>query len=115
MIFVPVGLFALAAPIGLYMAIRVFRGTLAPWPVALVHSLLAASGLAALIYALLTTSQPLAVLAATGLLVAAALGGSVLASFHLRGMIAPKVLVALHAVTAVAGLLVLAAAVLWVV
>jgi hypothetical protein len=50
--------------------------------------------------------------AALGLLVVAALGGFYLASLHLRGTVAPKAVVFVHAGVAVAGFLTLLSAVL---
>lgn len=104
-------LFALAAVIGLYMAARVFKGVLPPAGAAVFHGLFAASGLVLLLYAAFFTAtpQPQTVTWAAILLVIAALGGFVTASFHLRGKVPPKAMAGLHAIVAVAGVGVLAA------
>ena len=61
---------------------------------------------------MLQGTAPARVTAALGLLVVAALGGFFLASIHLRGKIAPKAVVFIHAGVAVAGVLTLLSAVL---
>lgn len=103
MLTIALGLFVAAALFGLYMASRVLRGALAPWPAAILHGLLAASGLGVVIYAVVTGLQSTPILIGGGLLVAAALGGFVLASFHLRKAVAPRALVIVHALAAVGG------------
>jgi protein-S-isoprenylcysteine O-methyltransferase Ste14 len=98
-------LFALAALIGLYMAARVFKGALPPAGAAVFHGLFAASGLVLLLYAAFFTAAAPSQLVtwAAILLVIAALGGFVTASFHMRGKVPPKALAAIHALVAVAG------------
>jgi hypothetical protein len=103
---------AIAAVGGLLLAGNVLRGRLAPWALSIVHALLGATGLVLLIVIVLQGSTPGRVTAALGLLVVAALGGFYLASLHLRGTVAPKVVVLLHAGLAVAGFLTLLSAVL---
>lgn len=103
MLVISLCLFAVAALFGLYLASRVLRGALAPWPASLLHAGLAASGLGVLIYGALTQSASNAIFIGGGLLVAAALGGFLLASFHLRKAPAPKALVIVHALAAVGG------------
>jgi hypothetical protein len=107
-------LFALAALLGVYMALRVFRGVLPPWPAAVLHGLFAATGLALLLYAafLAGSTQPPAVMIAAVLLVIAALGGFVLVSYHLRKRVPPRALAGVHALIAIAGFLSLAGSVL---
>jgi hypothetical protein len=104
-------LFALAAVVGLYMATRVFKGVLPPAGAAIFHGLFAASGLVLLLYAAFFTATPAPqfVTWAAILLVIAALGGFVTASFHMRGKVPPKALAAIHALVAVAGVGALAA------
>ena len=104
--------FAIAAVGGLVLASSVLRGKLAPWALSVLHALLGASGLVLLILAVLQGTTPARVTAALGLLVVAALGGFYLASLHLRGTVAPKAVVFVHAGVAVAGFLVLLSAVL---
>ena len=100
-----IALLALAAVFGIYMIFRVFGGTLPPAGAAVAHGLFAATGLVILLYAafLTETPQPQSVIIAAVLLLVAALGGFVLASFHLRKQVPPKPLAGLHALLAVAG------------
>ena len=104
--------FAIAAVGGLVLASSVLRGKLAPWAISVLHALLGASGLVLLILTVLQGAAPARVSAALGLLVVAALGGFYLASLHLRGTVAPKAVVFVHAGVAVAGFLTLLSAVL---
>lgn len=104
--------FAIAAVGGLVLAGSVLRGKLAPWVISVAHALLGATGLCLLIVTVLQGAAPARVTAALGLLVVAALGGFYLASLHLRGTVAPKVVVFMHAGLAVAGVLTLLSAVL---
>ena len=104
--------FAIAAVGGLVLASSVLRGKLAPWAISVLHALLGASGLVLLILTVLQGAAPARVSAALGLLVVAALGGFYLASLHLRGTVALKAVVFVHAGVAVAGFLTLLSAVL---
>ncbi|MBF6024424.1 hypothetical protein [Lysobacter niastensis] len=104
--------FAIAALGGLVLASHVLRGRLAPWAISIAHALLGASGLVLLILIALQGGAPARVTAALGILVLAALGGFYLASIHLRGKIAPKAVVFVHAGVAVVGFLTLLSAVL---
>ncbi|RZA20061.1 MAG: hypothetical protein EOP93_06990 [Lysobacteraceae bacterium] len=104
--------FAIAAIGGLLLATSVLRGKLAPWALSIAHALLGATGLVMLVLVVLQGATPARVAAALGLLVAAALGGFYLASIHLRGKVAPKAIVFVHAGAAVTGFLVLLSAVL---
>jgi len=104
--------FAIAALGGLVLASHVLRGRLAPWALSVGHALLGASGIVVLVLVAMKGTPAGAVFAALGLFVVAALGGFYLASMHLRGSIAPKGVVALHAGVAVAGFLTLLAAAL---
>lgn len=104
--------FAVAAAGGLVMALRLVRARLAPWPLSLLHGGLGALGLALLIGVLVQGGAPAAVTWALAILVVAALGGFFLASFHLRGTLPPRAIVAVHAGVAVAGVLTLLGAVL---
>jgi hypothetical protein len=105
MILTSIALFLAAALFGLYMAARIFGGNLPPWFAVILHGLLAASGLVALLYAVYMGAQALPVLIGAGLLVAAALGGFVMFSYQLRKAAPPKALVAIHGLAAVAGVL----------
>lgn len=104
--------FAIAAIGGLLLAASVLRGKLAPWALSIVHALLGATGLVMLVLVVLQGATPARVTAALGLLVVAALGGFYLASIHLRGKIAPKAVVFIHAGVAVTGFLTLLSAAL---
>jgi len=90
----------------------VLQEKLAPWALSLLHAALGAIGLLLLIYAALTSGISGAALAALLILVIAALGGFYLASIHLRGHVAEKSLVFIHAGVAVIGFLTLLGAVL---
>ena len=104
--------FALGALVGLTLAgIYVLRGRLAPWAPSLLHAALGATGLLILIYAAITAGLSGAALAALVIFVIAALGGFYLASIHLRGQVAPRKLVFVHASAAVIGFLTLLGAV----
>jgi hypothetical protein len=105
-------LFALAALLGVYMVLRVFRGVMPPLSAAIFHGLFAATGLALLLYVafLAGTSQPQTVIIAAVLLVIAALGGFALVSYHVRKQLPPKALAVVHALLAVVGFLTLAGA-----
>jgi hypothetical protein len=105
--------FALGALGGLTLAgVYVLQGRLAPWALSLLHAALGAVGLLLLIYAALTSGISGAALAALLILVVAALGGFYLASIHLRGKVAEKSIIFIHAGVAVIGFLTLLAAVL---
>ena len=104
--------FAIAAVGGLVLASSVLRGKMAPWAISIAHALLGATGLILLIATVLQGAAPGRVTAALGLLVVAALGGFYLASIHLRGQVAPKAVVFIHAGVAVAGFLTLLSALL---
>ena len=101
-------LFAVAAVAGLTMAIMHFRGTSPPKTVlAVLHGLFAASGLVVLLLALINAGFGGKPGLAFGLLAAAALGGFVLLSSHVKQKSLPSGLVVGHALLAVAGFVVL--------
>ena len=106
--------FAIAALGGLTLAaVYVLQGRLAPWPLSLLHAALGAIGLLLLVYAAMTTGLlPGTALAALVILAIAALGGFYLASIHLRGEVARKPIVFIHAGVAAIGFLALLGAVL---
>jgi len=104
-------LFAVAAVAGLTMAVMHFKKPLPPRPVlAVLHGIFAASGLVVLLLAVVKAGVQGTPAIALGLLVAAALGGFVLLSSHLRGRALPSGLVVGHALLAVAGFVTLLAA-----
>jgi hypothetical protein len=100
-------LFAIAAIGGLILAAHVLRNKFAPWALSLLHALLGAAGLAMLIVMFVQGGTADRLIAALALLILAALGGFLLASFHLRKKIAPKAVVVVHAGVAVVGFLTL--------
>jgi hypothetical protein len=104
--------FAIGALGGLFLASYVLTGKLAPWAVSLLHAGLGAIGLLLVIYAALSTGISGAALTALVILIIAALGGFYLASIHLRGTVAPKPVVFIHAGIAVIGFLTLLGAVI---
>jgi hypothetical protein len=106
-------LFAIAAVIGLTMAVAAFQGRLPPVPSAVLHGLLAASALVLLLIAVLSQGPAGPAAWALGLFVIAALGGLTLAfGFHARKKHLPKGLVAGHALIGVIGFVLLLAGVL---
>ena len=104
-------LFAIAAAGGLFMAVRRFQNKLAPWPLSILHALLGAAGLVLVLIAVLNGAAGY-VLTALVVLAIAAIGGFFLASFHARRALAPKAVVVIHALVAVAGFLLLIGGVL---
>jgi hypothetical protein len=97
------GLFAVAALGGAVLGFLRFQERELPWPISIVHGLVAATGLILLILGVgQGAGGPLA-LVALGILVVAALGGFLLVSFHIRRQPAPIALVAVHALVAVIG------------
>lgn len=101
MLFLTIGLFVLAAILGLLAAAALFRQRPVPRPVALAHGAVGAAGLIGLIlYAARNPHQLLTV--AIVLLVVAALGGAYLFVNDLRRKPGPIFLVVVHALAAVA-------------
>lgn len=107
MLEIATGVFAVAAIGGLVMALRIFKGQLAPWALSIAHALLGATGLVLLILVIMQTAAGPLVGWALGLLVVAAAGGFFLAWLHGRGRLAPRAVVGVHAGLAVTGFLVL--------
>ncbi|RST56168.1 hypothetical protein [Variovorax sp. MHTC-1] len=105
-------LLALTAAGGLLMAGMRFTGRPQPpsW-LAMLHGLIAGSGLTLALYAGIASGAPQGAWAGVGLLVAAALGGVVLnLRYHLQSLALPIWLVLLHAAIAATGLVLLAIA-----
>ncbi len=95
-------LFGMAAAGGMAMAfIRLSGKDLPPMWLALLHGLLAASGLVALALAALAPGANSGARIALGGFVVAALGGFTLFSFHLRRRALPIPLVGIHGAVAV--------------
>ncbi len=109
---VALGLFAMGAVSGLYLAVAHFRGLELKMGPALAHGAFGAAGLAALAFALGKSGFSGPGVVALGLFTAAALGGFFLFSFHLRGKRPPSPIVVVHALAAAAAFGLLAAAVI---
>jgi len=106
-------LFAIAALGGATMAVLHFRGRAQPPALlATLHGLLAASGLVALLVAVVRDGLSGLPAIALALMLVAALGGFGLLSFHIRGRTQPGGLIVGHGMLAVAGFLVLLSAAL---
>jgi hypothetical protein len=102
-----VGLLAITAVGGIVMAGMRFAGADRPpsW-LAMLHGLLAGSGLTLLLYAGFALGIPRLVWIGIGLLVLAALGGVYLnLTYHDKRVPLPKAIIIVHAVLAVAGFL----------
>lgn len=106
---VALGLFALGAVTGLYLAVRHFRELPLGLTPALAHGAFGAAGLVALALALWKTGFAGLGAIALGIFVVAALGGFLLFSFHLRGKRLPSPVVVVHALAAVVAFGILAA------
>jgi hypothetical protein len=107
-------LFAIAALGGIVMAgMRLSGRELPPMGLAVVHGLFAASGLVALIVALVGRGFALAPTIALVGFVAAALGGFYLFSIHLKRQALPVSAVVGHGITAVVSFVVLLAAIFY--
>lgn len=103
MLITAIVLFLIAAAGGLFMATQIFGGRRPSGGIAVLHGLLAATGLGVLVWLLLQGGAESFVALALGTLVVAALGGFYLLSCHLRGRPHPKTVVILHALIAVCG------------
>lgn len=104
---------AVAAVVGLTMALAVFQGRLPPLASAIFHGALAASGLALLIVAVCVHRVGGPARWALGFFLVAALGGLTLAfGYHARKKNLPTNFVVGHATLAVIGILLLLAAAL---
>lgn len=104
-------IFAIGALGGLGLASFVLRGQLAMWPLSILHALLGATGLVLTAVVVLgrggEPAPPYAGLALL-VLVVVALVGFFLASYHARKVPGPKPVVVIHALAALAGVLLLA-------
>jgi hypothetical protein len=111
MLRIAVFVFAVAALGGLVLAVRHFKGQNRPWPLAILHGLLGATGLVLLIVPMLSGGVPAMAKIALALFLAAALGGFALFAFHLQNKRLPSPVVVIHAGVAVVAFILLAAAV----
>jgi len=102
--------FAVAAVIGLTMALAVFKGQFPPVPSAVLHGLFGATGLVLLIVAVFVHHAVGPAQWAFWLFLIAALGGFFIAfGFHAKKKAIPPGLVVVHASVAVVGFLILLA------
>jgi len=104
-------LFGVAALGGLVLVFLRVGNKPLPLPLALLHGLLAASGLVLLALSVFDSAAAGGARVALGLFVLAAIGGFVLFSFHLRKKQLPMGVVMVHALVAIAGFLLLLGAV----
>lgn len=105
-------LIAVAAVVGLYMAIGHFRGrTPPPAGAAVLHGLLAVCGVVLLLLGVMQIGFGTVHTWALVLFVVAALGGLYLVSFHLRGRPLPNAVVVIHGIVAAVAFLILVTAV----
>jgi len=104
-----IGLFALGAVTGLYLAVQHFRGQALSLAAALAHGAFGAAGLVVLALALKAAGFAGLGLVSLGIFVLAALGGFLLFSFHLRGKKLPSAVVIIHALAAVTAFVILVA------
>lgn len=107
MLTVALVLFGLAALLGLTLAVAIFRQRETTKPVAVIHGLVGASGLVFLVIHALSHPHKSLTLAII-LLVIAALGGVLLFANDLRKKPGPLFLVAIHALAAIAAVLLVA-------
>ena len=94
-----------------FVAIMHFRGKDRPFPLAILHGLLAASGLVLLLLAVTGGAAPENAKLALILFVVAALGGFLRFAYHLQKKRLPSAVVVIHGGVAVAAFLILLAAV----
>lgn len=108
-----IGLFAVAAVFGLYMAVQHFRGrTPPPTLAAVLHGLFAVSAAVVLLLGVVQIGFGTVHTWALCLFVVAALGGLFLVSHHIRGKPLPGGVVVIHGMVAVIAFLMLLVAVL---
>lgn len=106
-------LFALAALAGLTMAYIFFKKNRnPPFPIVLLHGVLAATALVILLWGVLRSDRGGPVAWALGLFFVAALGGFFLFSYHIRGRYLPSPVIAIHATLAIVALVILVAGIL---
>lgn len=91
-----------AALSGVVMIVGIFRGAKRWVPLSLGHGILAVTGLALALWVAIATGVA-AIEYGAAVLLLAALGGTFLLSFHLRGKPHPWAVVVLHALLAVGG------------
>ncbi len=108
-LYLPIGLFAVAALAGLIMAARLFAQKSPPMILPVLHGLFAVSGVVTLYLAIQAGGTSPYALYALILFLAAALGGLFLISFQLRKKFPPKSIIVVHALVAVGAFGLLAA------
>jgi hypothetical protein len=115
MIFAAVVVLGLAALGGLTLAvIRLGGAALPPTPIALIHGVVAATGLALLISVVIGQEVDPLVKVSLGVLVVAALGGAtIFLGFHMRNRALPIPLVIGHGLIAITGYVLLLCGLYW--
>lgn len=107
MILYATGLFTIAALGGAALGYLRFQDRDLPWAITIVHGLVAATGLVLLFLGVRQGEGGQLASVALLILIAAALGGFLLVSYHARNLKAPIPIVIVHALVAVAGFVVL--------
>jgi hypothetical protein len=107
MLMTAVILFAVAAVLGIVLASSHLKGKFPPIAFALVHGILAASGLVILILSVVRAAEAGMGTYSLVFFVIAALGGFVLVSYHLRKRALPVGLIIVHGLMAVVGFVLL--------
>src|SRR4051812_27122860 len=108
---VSLGLLAVSAPFGLFLAVRHLRGGNAPWGAAIAHLVFGAAGLVTLGWLVAASGFSGMGAVALGIVTVAALGGLVMFVQRLKATRPPAALIVVHALAAVAGVGVLALAI----
>jgi hypothetical protein len=108
-VYLPLGLFAVGALVGLIMAARFFSGKMPPMLMPMLHGLFVVSGVVTLYLAISAGGLSQYATYALYIFLAAAVGGLYLVSFHLRGKAPPNGVIVVHALVAAAGFVLLAA------
>jgi hypothetical protein len=103
-----VGLFAVAAMVGVYMLRRLLAGRMPPWLLSGTHFIFAGAALVVLFNAFVTSRIGGTALLGFLILVLATAGGILLGAFHVTRRVAPKRIASVHAGAAILGLFVLA-------
>ena len=85
----------------------IFKQKFAPWPYSVAHGLVGLVGLLMLTVAVVTEGQHPLLASSLSVMLVAVVPGVLLTSYHMRGRLAPKQLVFVHACIAAAGVAVL--------
>jgi hypothetical protein len=107
MIYASIVLFAIAASVGIALALSYLQGKAVTLSRALVHGAFAATGLVVLLAYLILGPHPGMALASFIVFLVAALGGFVLFALHVQKRKLPMPVIAVHALVAVTGFVIL--------